>query len=642
MVENIQKQNMKVNARTVIDLILRQGVYEGRIAEAPKYKVKFAALWSMSDTEQADVAQKRAQVEQTKAQTIAAYLEQGVLDPEEVRRGLANKGPVEVEEIISEQDLASEGETLDTPESTLPTSPPAAENVESADSGSGKRDSTTAVEPEYEAAAVLIIKDGKALCAARRDQRGLCGPGGCLKPGESPEDAALRESQEEFNIVPLSLIPFGELQAATGRYLRTKLYFTDQFSGTPEADGMELIDERWVRIDELHKEPLFPAFEESLKLFRETLRPYVMNRADGSSGSGNWGHKGVPGQLGGSAPGGGVAHRTGSKESGYSSAAKERAKAKLEAKKSGASVGGGSGSAQNSASEKKPRYASKEEYQAAKAKAKSELPEKLKRIDEEYEQESTAIRDKYGSRMRQRMEIRRDESLTDEQKAQKLDELDRKFEKMREELEAVGLKRQTAYDKANEDCDRIFDPDYEYDKIAGSHTLKDDATAHVINPEGLFQNCQRCAVALEMRQRGYDVCASRGEHDELSMQWSIEQCFIGAAKADFGNLGSAGGDLTPQIRQQMLDWGEGSRALISCQYSRNGITGGHIYNLSVKDGEVFAADGQLGGFWSDKSTLADFGQMNLTSEGTYYATLIRTDNAVIGMNAEKYVRKAGD
>ena len=297
MVENIQKQNMKVNARTVIDLILRQGVYEGRIAEAPKYKVKFAALWSMSDTEQADVAQKRAQVEQTKAQTIAAYLEQGVLDPEEVRRGLAKKGPVEVEEIISEQDLASEGETLDIPEGALPTSPPAAENVEAADSGFGERDSTTAVEPEYEAAAVLIIKDGKALCAARRDQRGLCGPGGHLKPGESPEDAALRESQEEFNIVPLSLIPFGELQAATGRYLRTKLYFADQFSGTPEADGMELIDERWVRIDELHKEPLFPAFEESLKLFRETLRPYVMNRADGSSGSGNWGHKGVPGQL---------------------------------------------------------------------------------------------------------------------------------------------------------------------------------------------------------------------------------------------------------------------------------------------------------------------------------------------------------
>ena len=75
MVENIQKQNMKANARTVIDLIFRQGVHEGIIKEPPKYKVKFAALWSMSDTEQAEVAQKRAQVNQTKAQTVSVYID---------------------------------------------------------------------------------------------------------------------------------------------------------------------------------------------------------------------------------------------------------------------------------------------------------------------------------------------------------------------------------------------------------------------------------------------------------------------------------------------------------------------------------------------------------------------------------------
>ena len=44
MVENIQKQNMKANARIVIDLILLQGKLEGRITEIPKYKVKFAPL----------------------------------------------------------------------------------------------------------------------------------------------------------------------------------------------------------------------------------------------------------------------------------------------------------------------------------------------------------------------------------------------------------------------------------------------------------------------------------------------------------------------------------------------------------------------------------------------------------------------
>ena len=51
-------------------------------------------------------------------------------------------------------------------------------------------------------------------------------------------------------------------------------------------------------------------------------------RFDGGPGSGNWGHVGRPGKVGGSGKGGGVHNRSGTKESGYSSAAKERAKEK--------------------------------------------------------------------------------------------------------------------------------------------------------------------------------------------------------------------------------------------------------------------------------------------------------------------------
>ena len=51
-------------------------------------------------------------------------------------------------------------------------------------------------------------------------------------------------------------------------------------------------------------------------------------RFDGGAGSGNWGHVGRPGKVGGSGKGGGVHNRSGTKESGYSSAAKERAKEK--------------------------------------------------------------------------------------------------------------------------------------------------------------------------------------------------------------------------------------------------------------------------------------------------------------------------
>ena len=504
MIENIQKQNMKLNARTLIDLI-RQARYEGKISEIPKYKVKFAALWSTSDTEQAEVAQKRAQTDQVKAQTLSVYIDAGVIDPSEVRRGLAKNGAIEIQDIISEKDLNESNEStggLNLPDDALnlnqQSDPVKQIGITQKDSSENENE---VVAPDCQAAAVIIFRDGKILCASRTDRQGVCGPGGHRKPGETPLDTALREIMEEFNIVPLNLIPVGVLPASQGRYLNTMLYFADRFTGTPEADGIELIDERWIPIDETRNEPLFPAFEESLDLFREILRPFVMNRVDGSSGSGNWGHKGVPGQLGGSAPGGGVSHRTGSKESGYSSAAKERAKAKSEAKKSAANGGGVSGGDRSGERGNNRRYASKEEYQAAKSKAKADFSEKTDRINQDYEKECAEIHDKYGSKMRQRVAIRRDESLTSEQREEKLAELDRKFEKKCDELRAADEKRLNAYNKAEKECDLTFDPDYEYDKIVGKHSLKDDATAHVINPEGLHANCQRCAVAVELRPR---------------------------------------------------------------------------------------------------------------------------------------------
>lgn len=56
---------------------------------------------------------------------------------------------------------------------------------------------------------------------------------------------------------------------------------------------------------------------------------------DGGFGSGNWGHAGRKGQRGGSARGGGVHNRFGSKESGFSSKAKERVAGKKVKKSEG-------------------------------------------------------------------------------------------------------------------------------------------------------------------------------------------------------------------------------------------------------------------------------------------------------------------
>lgn len=262
MVENIQKQNMKANARTVIDLILKQGLIEGKIPEIPKYKMKFAALWSTSESEQADISQKKAQTEQTKAQTAQVYIDSGVLDPSEVRKSLANEGEFDIEEVISEDDL-------NLPEDTF--FPTEMSGTSATDDFDMEFKSEVEDGEECEAVAVIVIKDGKILCGSRRSSEGICGPGGHIEKGEEPEDAALREAQEEFNIVPLNILPLGVYKGSTGSYCDTMVYFTDQFTGKPKADEDEMLNERWLSIEELRGKFLFPPFEASLDMLEDLL-----------------------------------------------------------------------------------------------------------------------------------------------------------------------------------------------------------------------------------------------------------------------------------------------------------------------------------------------------------------------------------
>ena len=57
-----------------------------------------------------------------------------------------------------------------------------------------------------------VISDGKVLSGTRHNDFGyglVCGPGGHVEPGETPTQAAFRETEEEFGISPKELIPLG-------------------------------------------------------------------------------------------------------------------------------------------------------------------------------------------------------------------------------------------------------------------------------------------------------------------------------------------------------------------------------------------------------------------------------------------------
>ena len=121
--------------------------------------------------------------------------------------------------------------------------------------------------PRERATLCFIENDGRLLLI--RKKRGLGGgkingPGGRLEPGETPLDAAVRETQEEVYVTPLNLEKRGELhfQFLDGYSLFCTVFIAHGCEGSPcetdEADpfwvdihaipydGMWEDDEHWL------------------------------------------------------------------------------------------------------------------------------------------------------------------------------------------------------------------------------------------------------------------------------------------------------------------------------------------------------------------------------------------------------------
>lgn len=188
------------------------------------------------------------------------------------------------------------------------------------------RDNQSTKEQKTGGVGVIVVKDGKILCGKRHNDTGyglLCGPGGHVEHGETVEQAAIRETQEEFGITPKNIIQlgYGPKEPETG--IAPAIFLCTEYDGEPKCDDLEMVAPQFLSLDELEAKAAeqYQPFKDGVVVLLNCLNmnhdgdsaffggelnsikpgSYDVMRPDGGEGSGNFGHKGRPGEIGGSA-----------------------------------------------------------------------------------------------------------------------------------------------------------------------------------------------------------------------------------------------------------------------------------------------------------------------------------------------------
>lgn len=177
----------------------------------------------------------------------------------------------------------------------------------------GDGHTTSLPDDEKAGVGVLVLKDGKVLVGTRESESGyglICGPGGHIKIGEEPIQAAFRETEEEFGISPTELIPIGRGPAEPDTGIKPYVFLCTEYHGDLHCVDGEMKDPKFLSLDEIEqlKPSLFQPFSDGVDVLKAIINnddpdPDGPDHDDGGPGSGNHNHGGRPGEVGGSAPG---------------------------------------------------------------------------------------------------------------------------------------------------------------------------------------------------------------------------------------------------------------------------------------------------------------------------------------------------
>lgn len=120
-------------------------------------------------------------------------------------------------------------------------------------------------------ASLLVRGDEVLLCLKKKPTFGqgfLMGPGGKIEEGETSEQCAVRETQEEIGVTPKSLkkvgtIKFNYFHDAVSETQEVDFYIVEKWEGDPqETDEMK---PEWFDKDQIPYERLLPTNEKFLK-----------------------------------------------------------------------------------------------------------------------------------------------------------------------------------------------------------------------------------------------------------------------------------------------------------------------------------------------------------------------------------------
>lgn len=143
---------------------------------------------------------------------------------------------------------------------------------------------------------MIVVKDGKILVGTRKDNGLVCGPGGHIEIGETPEDAAIRETREEFGINIADIIPVTLVSGMSEEYCPSQVFLCTEYYGEPICFNTEMENARFEDVESLLDMNLFLPFKLSLEEFlrqlneiRLTLDESQSNiETDGGPGSGRY------------------------------------------------------------------------------------------------------------------------------------------------------------------------------------------------------------------------------------------------------------------------------------------------------------------------------------------------------------------